>query len=168
MREIGASLIALLLSGCGPLYYLTESPEHKKVREEGYEFCHLQSCGPAALEEAFQYFGINKNQIEIGKEIQDSDHSHYRGIMSLASHDFTRITCPPELRRYCKSQGLTTKKIKYNKLSPGDVAIVLIKGKDSIDDWHWITWPNHDKSEIEDFFEESTKIISTYLLQKNN
>ena len=166
MKWVFSLLIPILFSGCGALYYLSESPEHKKTREGGYELCHIQSCGPAALEEAFFHLNIKKSQEDIGKEIQDLDHTHYRNIISLFSHDFTRITCPPELFKYCRSQGLVVKKTDYNKLSDGDVAIILIKGRSDISDWHWISWPKHSRLEIESFFNENTEIISTHLLTK--
>jgi hypothetical protein len=58
------------------------------------------------------------------------------------------------------------KKTDYNKLSDGDVAIILIKGRSDISDWHWISWPKHSRLEIESFFNENTEIISTHLLTK--
>ena len=166
MKWVLPYLIPILLSGCGPLYYLTESSEHKKIRNSGYELCHILSCGPEALENAFGHLDINKTQEEIGKEIQDLDRTHYRDIMSLVSHDFTRITCTLELFNYCRSRGLIEQKVEYESLSPKDVAIILLKGRDPISDWHWISWPTHNREGIENFFNENTKIISTHLLIK--
>jgi len=167
MRDfIILSIASIFLSGCGPLYYLKESKHHKQTRQEGYELCHLDSCGPVALEKAFKNLGINKPHIEIGKEIQDADKMHYRSILSLAHHKFTLITCPPELLKYCRSQGLAPKRIKYKDLSQDDVAIILIRGYSDIEDWHWIDWPR-TRSSVENFFGDDTKIISTYLLSKD-
>jgi len=136
------------------------------MRLLGYELCHIESCGPDALAAAFKNLGINKTYLEIGKEIQDMDRIHYREISSLVSHKFSRITCPPELLKYCRSQGLTVEKIAFDTLSPSDVAIVLIRGKNNITDWHWISWPDNSKEQIKDFFEEETRVLSVYKLSK--
>ena len=153
-------------SSCGLLYYLNESEEHRQMRMLGYELCHIESCGPAALANAFKRLDIDKDYVQIGKEIQDADHIHYREISSVVSHEFSRITCPPELIKYCKNQGLTVKKVGFGSLSSGDVAIVLIRGKDRITDWHWISWPENSKEEIVDYFEGNTRVRSVYKLSK--
>ena len=153
-------------NSCGLLFYLNESDEHKQMRENGYELCHIQSCGPEALQYAFNDLGIEKDFVQIAKEIQDSDRVHYRTVLSVVDHGFTRITCPPELVKYCRSQGLSVTKIKYSELKDNDVAIVLLRGKSDIRDWHWMAWPKHTREEIENFFEEDTKVLSAYLLEK--
>ena len=137
------------------------------MRLLGYEQCHIESCGPVALADVFKDLGIKKNSIQIGKEIQDADRIHYRTLLSIASHEFTRITCPPELLKYCRSQGLKVTKIEYSHLRDDDIAIVLLRGRSDIRDWHWIAWPTQTSEAIEGFFGEDTKIISAYLLQPN-
>jgi len=153
-------------SSCGLFYYLNETDRHREVREGGYELCHLESCGPDALAAAFKDLGINKDYIQIGKEIQDLDRIHYREIASVVSHEFSRITCPPELLNYCRHEGLTVKKVSFSDLSSGDIAIILLRGSDSITDWHWIAWPNNSKETIKNYFGTDTKILSVYLLRK--
>jgi hypothetical protein len=159
------SFVTPFLGGCGLFFYIKESPHHKDMRRLGYDLCHINSCGPEALSHVFAGLGIRKSRAQIGQEIQDRDHVHYRSILGLASHKFYRITCPPELMSYCRSQGLTVKKVSFNNLKDSDAAIVLLKGRCDIEDWHWIEWAQ-GKEEIESFFGEDTKIISTYLLIK--
>ena len=160
------SIMSIFLSGCGSLYYLKESKQHKQVRKEGYELCHLDSCGPVALEKVFKNLGINKTHVDIGKEIQDADNTHYRSVLGLVHHKFNLITCPPELLKYCKSQGLIITKVKYEDLSKDNAAIILIKGYNDIEDWHWIDWPR-TRSSVENFFGDDTRIISAYILSKD-
>ena len=135
------------------------------MRKQGYELCHIDSCGPEALSHIFQKLGIPKTRTQIGQEIQDADRIHYRTLLGLVRHKFNRITCPLELLNYCRSQGLATTKVPYGTLKEEDVAIILLRGPGPIDDWHWIEWPNK-KAEVETFFGDDTKIISTHVLTK--
>jgi hypothetical protein len=153
-------------SSCGLLFYLKEPPSHKEMRRQGYELCHIDSCGPEALVHVFASLGISKTRTQIGQEIQDRDRVHYRTILGVFSHKFNRITCPPELLNYCRSQGLRVEKIPYKSLLEKDTAIILLRGRNEIDDWHWIEWPQK-KETIENFFGEDTEIICAYLLTKN-
>lgn len=167
-KSVSLALLCLLpfCNSCGLLYYLNEPAPHKEMRRLGYELCHIESCGPDALAAAFKSLGINKTYVQIGKEIQDIDRIHYRKISSLVSHKFSKITCPPELLNYCRRQGLTIERIAFDNLSPNDVAIVLIRGSNSITDWHWISWPANSKEQIKEFFEEETRVLSVYKLSK--
>ena len=167
MIALTVGLLLLITNGCGILYYLNESPEHKAMRMNGYELCHLESCGPDALSDAFKHLGINETPIEIGKDIQDNDKSHYRKILSLADHKFTEITCPPELKKYCKGRGLTVTTVKgLDQLQKGDISIVLIRGWDDIRDWHWICYPEYSKSTISRFFGDDTIVKAAYILER--
>ena len=164
---LAAGLLLLATNGCGLLYYLSESPEHKAMRMAGYELCHLESCGPEALSHAFKHLGVNETPTEIGKDIQDNDKSHYRSILGLASHRFHEITCPPELKKYCKGRGFKVTVVKgFDQLKKGDVAIVLIRGKHDLRDWHWICYPEYSKSTISEFFGDDTIIKAAYVLEK--
>jgi hypothetical protein len=171
-KQISALLVAcagIILSGCGPIFYLSESEEHKTFRKQGYYLCHLESCGPQALSDAFKKFGINKTPHELGVEMQDKDRSHYRKILGYIHHDFCKITCPPELINFCKSYGFSIRKIKDLKgLTKGDVAIALLKGKSDIKDWHWATYPTHNKETIMNFFEGDTQVKNVYILHMND
>lgn len=156
-----------LIVGCGPIYYLNETKEHKAVRKAGYELCHLQSCGPESISDAYACFGIEKKQFHIGKEIQDINVIDYRGILSVVYHDFTKITCPPELLRYLKHKGFKINTVNsLDEVGVDDVAIILIRGKSDIRDWHYITYPTHSKQQIKDFFGEDTKIKKAYILKQ--
>tara|TARA_B100001123_G_scaffold88226_1_gene101337 strand:+ start:2506 stop:3000 length:495 start_codon:yes stop_codon:yes gene_type:complete len=152
-------------TGCGILYYINETSIHKTYRKAGYEYCHLQSCGPEALYEAFSELGIYKeSQYVIGKEIQDDAKVDYRGMLGFVDHRFTLITCPPELRKYCRKNNVDITYVdKYEDLKEGDVAIVLLKDTSDFRNWHWICWPTQ-KTKIHNYFNESTVIVSIYKL----
>ncbi len=159
--------IAPLFCGCGAIYYLSEPEDHKKMREKGYELCHLQSCGPEAISDAYKCFGKEKSAFDIGKEIQDRAKVDYRGILSAAHHDFTKITCPPELLSYLEYKGFKIKAVnKFKDLGPSDVAIVLLRGRNDLKDWHYMTYPTHSKQEINNFFEDKTIIKKIYILKQ--
>ncbi len=170
--KISLRLLAILTlsvsgGGCGLIYHLSETRAHKEVRKSGYELCHLESCGPQALSDAFSYFDINKTPLEIGKEIQDDDNIHYRGALSFLHHDFCKITCPPELLKFCKKHNfIITKEKSLEKLDKNAIAIILIRGKDTFWDWHWTVYPKYDKSHISTFFEGETKIKGIYILNE--
>ena len=159
--------LSVIGAGCGPLYYLSEPYIHKEARLNGYELCHLKSCGPKALSEAFRYFGVRRTPLQMGREIQDDDHYHYRGALSMISHRFSQITCPVELLKMCKKYNFKiTKKKTLNELNKNDIAIILIKGRNDLLDWHWIVYPKHSKSEINKYFEEDTEVKSIYILNE--
>ena len=167
LRLAAIITLSVIGAGCGPIYYLSEPYIHKEARLNGYELCHLQSCGPKALSEAFRYFGIKRTPLQMGRELQDDDHYHYRSILSLVSHKFNQITCPTELLQMCKKYNFKiTKKKTLNELNEDDVAIVLVKGRDDLWEWHWITYPKHSKTEINKYFEEETRIKSIYILNE--
>ena len=156
-----------LFCGCGPLYYISETEEHKKTRKEGYELCHLQSCGPEAISDVYRCFGEKRDAFDIGKEIQDRDRIYYRSILSTIHHDFTRITCPPELLSYLRYKNFKIRTVKnLEKLSIKDIAIVLIRGRDDISDWHYITYPTYSIWDIENFFDEDTIVKKVYIIER--
>jgi hypothetical protein len=162
---------SLTLGGCGhvSLSYISkkETPLHKKHRERGYDLCHLTSCGPIALSNALKEFNINKTPFEVGQEIQDSDKSHYRDILGVFHDGFYEITCPPELKKYIRSQGLRITETKdINKVTPQSTAIFLLKGKNDLRAWHWITFPANEMREIQNYFDEHTKIKTIYILTR--
>ena len=118
-----------------------------------------------ALSDSFKYLGIDKTPFEIGKEIQDADWIQYRALLSLAHHDFTRITCPPELLRYCRSNGFKiTTVTDIDDLQPGTIAIVLLRGKSDIKDWHYICYPKYSKEYILDYLGDDTIFVKAYIL----
>lgn len=156
-----------LFCGCGAVYYLSEPDDHKKMRKQGYELCHLQSCGPEAISDAYRCFGEKREPFEVGKEIQDLCRFDYRAVLAAVHHDFTKITCPPELLSYLKHKGFKIK-IVYNlsDLGVNDVAIVLLRGENDLRDWHYMTYPTYSKREIENFFDETTIIKKIYILKQ--
>ena len=164
---LAAGFFLLLTNGCGIFYYVNESPAHRAMRLSGYDLCHLKSCGPIALSNAFKHLGLHETTMEIGKDIQDNDKSHYREILAVVSHKFNEITCPPELERYCKHRGFKVTVVNdINRLATDDVAIILIKGHDDFKDWHWICYPENSKKDILNYFGNNTRIKGVYILNK--
>lgn len=166
------STVSLAFAGCGHLSvsYIgkKETLRHKEFRKQGYDLCHLASCGPQALSDALKQFNINKTPFQVGKELQDIDKSNYRNIMGVFNANFYQITCPPELKKYIKLQGLSITETKdLKKITPQSTAIFLLKGQYDIGTWHWITFPVNKMGEIKNYFEEHTKIITIYILTKN-
>ena len=53
-----------------------------------------------------------------------------------------------------------------NKVKPQDIAIFLIKGKNDLRAWHWISYPSSSRREILDYFGEDTKVKTIYILTK--
>ena len=163
---------SFMLSGCGhaSLSYINkkETTKHKEYRKQGYDLCHLTSCGPHALSNALKQFNINKTPFEVGKEIQDSDKSHYRSILGTLHDGFYEITCPTEFKKYIRSQGLEiteTKDIK--KITPQTAAIFLLRGENDLKAWHWITFPTNKIENILSYFGKNTKVKTIYILTKN-
>ncbi|MBD36271.1 MAG: hypothetical protein CL512_05830 [Actinobacteria bacterium] len=155
-----------LLSGCGASFYLKEGENHKKVRKSGYELCHLRSCGPEAISHAYREMGKKVHPFKIGKEIQDAAIFDYRKTLSWIHHDFVKITCPIELKKYLRKKGFKVTTVHdFDQVAEGDVAIVLIKGRDDIRDWHYMTYPTHTKKQILNFFKEDTAFKSAYILE---
>ena len=135
------------------------------MREQGYELCHLESCGPQAISDAYKELGKTVAPFFIGKEIQDKASIDYREILSAVHHDFSKITCPPELLSYLKYKGFEIKAVdSLNEVGVGDVAIVLIRGKSDLRDWHYITYPTYSKREIRKYFGDRTIIKKAYIL----
>ena len=167
LRLLAILTLSVFGGGCGPVYYLSEDPIHKEARKRGYELCHLKSCGPHALSDAFRHFGIHKRPLSVGRELQDGDRFHYRSVLSIINHRFCQITCPIELLSFCKKHNFEiTKKKNLNELNEGDVAIILIKGRDDLFDWHWMTYPTHSKSKIKNYFKGETAIKRIYILNE--
>lgn len=165
LRLFAIVMLCFTGGGCGPIFYLSETQAHKDARKDGYELCHLRSCGPQALSDAFRFLGISKKPLEIGKEIQDDDRSHYRSILSAIDHRFASITCPPELLKFCKKYKIKIKKTdSLDGLTQADVAIALIKGPDDLEDWHWMAYPTFGKLDILSFFDHNTKLKAVYVL----
>ena len=168
IRLLTVVTLSVFGGGCGPIFYLSEPERHREVRKSGYELCHLQSCGPQSLSNAFASLGIKKAAFEIGREMQDDDHTHYRTILSVIDHKFCRITCPQELIKFCKKYNITIKKTKnLDNLTKEDTAIVLIKGPNVLWNWHWMAYPTFNKLDILTFFGYNTKLKAVYLLTIN-
>ena len=166
------SAVSLTLAGCGHLSIShiakKETPKHKEFRKQGYDLCHLTSCGPQALSDALKEFNINKTPFQVGKELQDNDKSNYRKIIGVLYEGFYEITCPLELKKYIRSQGLIITQTKdLKKITPQTTAIFLVKGQYDIGTWHWITFPTNEMGEIKNYFNEHTKIKTIYILTKN-
>jgi len=156
--------MSLCLSGCGLFH--KPSPAEQTWRKVGIDSLHFQSCGPDSLSQLHKHFGQDVSMQVVSVHIQENRHIDVFRILGLVNTRFRQITCPPELRAYLKRNGFRYERIKYEELQEGDFAIVLLKGYDDLQEWHWAVWPN-DADKIPTFFENYTKIISTYRIYKN-
>ena len=148
-------------------------PEFLERDSDGYLINHYNSCGPAALERAFNAYA-EKNKIklkqpsgrkEISREIQDSGNS-IRLLLSLIHHDTIQMTLPSEMKEVIKDRGFEIINIRELKhLDKNiDIAIILVSGNYLSGEMHWLCFPI-DKY-IERYFEENTKICQIFLLKK--
>jgi hypothetical protein len=157
--------MSLCLSGCGLF--------HKPTAKEGVwsklgiDSLHFQSCGPQSLSELHEHFGEEMTMQLVSINLQEHRPVNVFKLLGLIETEFRRITCPPELRAYLKRNGFEYERIEYEDLQEGDFAIVLLKGYDDLHEWHWATWPG-DKKNIPTFFDDYTKIITTYKITKVN
>ena len=72
---------------------------------------------------------------------------------------------PSEVRAYFKSNGFYIKKIKnFQDLKEGDVALVLIKEKNSII-YHWMCYPIDYN--ITGYFGDRTIVKDIYIIKKH-
>ena len=171
LRTALLSAVSLVLAGCGhiSISYIgkKETSKHKQFRKQGYDLCHLVSCGPKALSDAFKEFNINKTPFQIGKELQDNDKSNYRKIVGVLNKEFYGITCPLELKKYIRNQGFAITEIKdLKKITSENTAIFLLKGKYDIGEWHWMTYPTNKITKIQNCFGKHTKIRAIYVLTR--
>ena len=148
--------IICFLSGCGILHGVT----HKHV---AYNLKHENSCAPRAIQKALWELGGDSDRIEISREIKKSSNI-VRPIASIFSPRGRNITMPSEVRAYFESNGFYIKKIKnFQDLTKGDVALVLIKEKNSII-YHWMCYPADYN--IPRYFGDKTIVKDIYIIKK--
>ena len=157
--------MSLCLSGCGLFHKPTAKEE--VWSKLGIDSLHFQSCGPQSLSELHEHFGEELTMQMVSINLQEHRPVNVFKLLGLVETEFRRITCPPELRAYLKRNGFAYERVEYEDLQAGDFAIVLLKGYDDLHEWHWATWPN-DSSKIPTFFDDHTKIITTYKITKLN
>ncbi len=134
-------------SGCGALHALTQNTVK-------YNLKHENSCAPRAIQKALWEVGGDSDRLEISREIKSGN--------NLVRPN---ITMPSEVRAYFKSNGFYIKKIKnFQDLKEGDVALVLIKEKNSII-YHWMCYPIDYN--ITGYFGDRTIVKDIYIIKKH-
>jgi len=158
--------LALTLSGCGILQYAGTTPSVRGNR-------HVLSCGPDALSCAFDVLEekynvkFNLSQGEISALIQKDNKCSdlLRDFLSVFSYRAGSITWPNEIRTTLKNHGFKIQEAKdYKKLSPDDVAIVLVRLKGTLN-YHWMCYPV-EKNNILHFFGDKTIIEKIYIIKE--
>jgi hypothetical protein len=139
-------------------------PKSLERDSEGYLVNHYWSCGPAALQKAFEKLNLNLSREEVSREIQDSGNT-IRLLLSLAHHETIQMTLPSEIERVIKDHGFKVINIReFGLLNTGvDVAIVLVSGNYLKGETHWLCFPID--SNIEKYFGKNTRIRQIFLLK---
>ena len=100
------------------------------------------------------------------EDIKRKVNKNTKGIIIVHSCGYI----PPyilELKKYCKDRGFKVTIVKdFEQLQKGDIAIVLIRGKSDLRDWHWICYPEYTKDQISEFFGNNTIVKAAYVLEK--
>lgn len=154
--------VLLFSIGCGALHNLTEDKELRDQRSKGFDHLHIHSCGPIAIEKAYSELGRRVDRSSISKDIQDSN-NQVRFILSIFSHHAREITMPSEIEWYFEKHGFQIKKIKnFNELKKDDIALILVKQKNSIY-YHWLCYP--PDSFITSYFGSGTIVKNIYIIK---
>jgi len=140
-------------------------PEQLKTDEDGHYLNHFYSCGPRALQKAFNEFNIKVHEKELSKEIQSSGNLT-RTLLTLIHYETAQITFPCEIKKICSEYGYQVNKAQsLEDLDPQkDIALVLVVGNVLKGEAHWVCFPV-DKN-ITNYFGKNTKIDKIYLLKK--
>lgn len=137
-------ILAVFNSSCG----LLRPPD----RQDGYLTAHFNSCGPIALERALNDYARKHNitlkraydRRSISIEIQDA-----RGFINLAElvilldKEAASITWPREIKERLKVRNIEIREIDSVDELEGEIAIILVRKKGSIDSYHWIAYPSN-------------------------
>ena len=136
--------LAVFNTSCG----LLRPPE----RQDGYLTAHFNSCGPIALEKAISDYA-HKNNVTFKRshdrkslsiEIQNK-----RGFINLAEFvilldkEAASITWPREIKDTLKARSIEIREISSVDELNGEIAIILVRKKGSIDSYHWIAYPSN-------------------------
>ena len=132
-------------------------------KEDGYYTKHFYSCGPNAIQDAI--LEIERKLVSrksISKDIQSTGNG---GRLLLASINYKalEISFPCEIKKYFKNKGYTITETDFESLKGTDVAIVLVKGKNILKQWHWITYPTFSKEHIKQVFGKGDSSVITVL-----
>ncbi len=132
----------------------------KFAKEDGYYTKHFYSCGPSAIQDVL--LNIERKLIScesISREIQSTGNAS-RFILASFNYSALEITFPCEIKKYFNNKGYKVTEIEFESLKSSDVAIILIKGKKFLKQWHWASYPTHSKEYIQNIFGDGTKIVS--------
>ena len=130
------------------------------AKEDGYYLKHFYSCGPNAIQDVI--LEIERKLVgrkSISKEIQSTGNAS-RFILASFNYDALEITFPCEIKKYFNNKGYTVTEIDFESLENTDVAIILIKGKKFLRQWHWAAYPTHSKEYFRNTFGVGTEVVS--------
>jgi hypothetical protein len=151
--------------GCGII-----SPYQRN--SEGYYERHYWTCGPIALEKAFNAVYTRDGIVfvrdpfprgALSKEIQKRG-MKLKELLSFFNKEAICITWPSDIKHVAEHHGFKLTKIDdIDSLDPAkDIAIVLIHGRHFSKEYHWIVYPIDD---VKNFYEKKTVIDTIYLLK---
>lgn len=167
MRPFFVLIFCLSLIGCGLMDQFREPASFGELRKENRDPLHVFSCGPEALEKAFEELNIYIDREDISYAIQKNHrfNTFVRDVTAIFHNDARKITFPEEMINALKNEGYSVEKgKKYSDLNEMvDIAIILIKKKNTLT-YHWVCFPV-DKN-ILTFFGNDTVVKEIYLIIK--
>ena len=163
MRYFKPIAFCFLTSFCAGMFIGCSAFDRYDKNPEGYYEEHFRSCGPEALEKAFQALKQKVGRKEISKIVQEQPRPFIQ-LLSFFDKDAVEITWPSDVKRVAKKYGFKIVPIKdYDKLNPKkDVALILINTK--LNNYHWLCFPV-DKN-IPKYWGEKTRVSKIYILKK--
>ena len=160
-------IISLTLVGCGILKQSKEPDHYSELRKNHKDPLHVYSCGPNALQKAFQRLGISISLKSLSHTIQKDFkfNTLVRDFLAVFENRARKITFPEEMLYILKENGFKVSRVKgyenLNKIT--DTAIVLIKQKGTLN-YHWMCFPVDE--DILSFFGKDTVLKEIYLINK--
>ena len=143
------------------------------INANGYYPEHYNCCGPTALERAFRALYVEHGIVfkkgitsrEISEAIQRKG-NRGRDMLSIINRNAVCITWPSEIKNTARDYGFIPVSLRgLNELKEGDVAIILVQGRVSKGEFHWMCFPYCDVDAIKKWYGKTTKIGPIYLLR---
>jgi len=135
-----AMFCILMLSGCGILQSLKETPANRYLYKINKDPIHVNSCGPKALYKALKKLNHHITIKEISYNIQEGG-DIARTLLALFDTEARSITWPSEIKAFLKEHGYILTEVKnIDSLHPKSVAIILVKKAGGLD-YHWMCFP---------------------------
>ena len=176
---------SLALSGCGAIHNVLTIGDATaaKLREEGYNIEHSESCGPTALSAVLDELGEYIEPKDISRDIIEhgGKYNLFRNFFGIFSREFTKITFPEEMRSFLERNWYSTITHQYSKdetirkfIDKGTPGIVRIGEKNSfmqhyeplppriILEWEGNNWVRRRENIENHFGEDKTEVLEIY------